>query len=103
MDCLRAPLYNTCRICFDSGTEQYEAFNDNSSLKPIPTNTYRGGIVLYVDTDLNDLFTVKSLLKYIFTHLCFIFIQKPASNKPDLINVNRGHLSCQNILLCFVF
>ena len=55
MDCLRAPLYNTCRICFDSGTEQYEAFNDNSSLKPIPTNTYRGGIVLYVDTDLNDL------------------------------------------------
>ena len=55
MDCLRAPLYNTCRICFDSGTEQYEAFNDNSSLKPIPTNTYRGGIVLYVDTDLNNL------------------------------------------------
>ena len=55
MDCLRAPLYNTCRICFDSGTEQYEAFNDNSSLEPIPTNTYRGGIVLYVDTDLNDL------------------------------------------------
>ena len=58
MDCLRAPLYNTCRICFDSGTEQYEAFNDNSSLKPIPTNTYRGGIVLYVDTDLNDLHSI---------------------------------------------
>ena len=60
MDCLRAPLYNTCRICFDSGTEQYEAFHDNSSLKPIPTNTYRGGIVLYVDTDLNDLMAALS-------------------------------------------
>ena len=63
MDCLRAPLYNTCRICFDSGTEQYEAFNDNSSLEPIPTNTYRGGIVLYVDTDLNDL---QSMFYYLF-------------------------------------
>ena len=60
MDCLRAPLYNTCRICFDSGTEQYEAFNDNSSLEPIPTNTYRGGIVLYVDTgnEQNHIFVI---------------------------------------------
>ena len=39
----------------DSGIEQYDAFNDNSTLEPIHTNTYNGGIILYLNADLNDL------------------------------------------------
>ena len=39
----------------DSGIEEYDAFKDNSTIEPIHTNTYNGGIILHLDADLNDL------------------------------------------------
>ena len=55
MHCVRVPLYLLVVFVLDSGIEYYDAFDDNSTLEPILTNTYNGGIVLHLNADLNDL------------------------------------------------
>ena len=56
MNCVRVPSYLLVVFVLDSGIEYYDAFDDNSTLEPILTNTYNGGIILHLDADLNDLF-----------------------------------------------
>ena len=46
INCVRVPLYLLVVFVLDSGIEYYDAFDDNSTLEPILTNTYNGGIVL---------------------------------------------------------
>ena len=62
MNCVRVPSYLLVVFVLDSGIEYYDAFDDNSTLEPILTNTYNGGIILHLDADLNDLtiFTFRS-------------------------------------------
>ena len=55
MNCVRVPSYLLVVFVLDSGIEYYDAFDDNSTLEPILTNTYNGGIILHLDADLNDL------------------------------------------------
>ena len=55
MHCVRVPLYLLVVFVLDSGIEYYDACDDNSTLEPILTNTYNGGIVLHHDTEISPL------------------------------------------------